>query len=42
MDKKCSCGMPIDEKTCCSCSPDLCYHCCECGAGCEDCGCSEK
>jgi len=35
------CGMPLDDKTKCTCQPSLCLYCCECAPGCE-CGCSDK
>ena len=41
MDKKCACGLPLDEKTICSCQPDTCIYCCSCGEGCE-CGCQDN
>lgn len=36
MEKKCACGLPLDEKTTCSCRPDTCIYCCACP---EDCAC---
>lgn len=39
--KKCACGMPLDDYTKCKCMPDTCYHCCTCPETCE-CGCMEK
>ncbi|MFA6254481.1 MAG: hypothetical protein WC675_00420 [Patescibacteria group bacterium] len=41
MEKCKECGMPLDEKTCCACNSELCYHCCACGPECT-CGCQEK
>lgn len=35
------CGMPLDDKTKCTCQPTLCVYCCECAPDCE-CGCAEK
>lgn len=40
-EKKCACGMPLDEKTTCKCNDEVCIHCCECEEDC-DCGCAEK
>ncbi len=39
--KKCPCGMPLDDKTQCKCNSELCIHCCECPDDCE-CDCNEK
>ena len=41
-DNKCvECGMPTDETTKCTCTPENCVHCCKCEEGCE-CNCKEK
>lgn len=40
-EKKCACGMPLDEKTECSCEPGVCIYCCSCPENCQ-CGCKEK
>ena len=42
-DEKCTeCQMPLDKGNKCSCQPDHCYHCCQCGPKCDQCGCSKK
>lgn len=40
-DKKCACGMPLNEETKCDCKEDTCAICCECDENCG-CGCQEK
>ncbi|MFA5232541.1 MAG: hypothetical protein WC410_02655 [Candidatus Paceibacterota bacterium] len=40
-EKKCGCGMPLNEKTECTCNPEVCCYCCECPPECQ-CGCQEK
>jgi hypothetical protein len=40
-EKKCTCGMPLNEKTECSCNPEVCVYCCSCPPDCK-CGCQEK
>jgi len=40
-EKKCNCGMPLNEKTECTCNPEVCCYCCECPPDCQ-CGCQEK
>ncbi|HRY52757.1 MAG TPA: hypothetical protein P5089_02805 [Candidatus Portnoybacteria bacterium] len=40
-DRKCQCGMPLDETTECSCQPGVCCYCCTCQPDCE-CGCQQK
>jgi len=39
--KKCVCGMPLDDKSECTCDKEVCIHCCECPDDCE-CGCKKK
>lgn len=41
MDKKCECGMPLDENTTCKCEPGVCFYCCHCPKDCP-CGCKGK
>jgi hypothetical protein len=40
-EKKCECGMPLDEETECACEASKCIYCCECEDDCT-CGCAEK
>ena len=40
-ERKCDCGMPLNNDMECSCEPGICIHCCKCPADCE-CGCKEK
>lgn len=40
MDECAKCHMPLDDNNRCSCSDELCMHCCECEPGCS-CGCKE-
>jgi hypothetical protein len=40
-ERKCACGMPLNEKTECSCEPGVCIYCCSCPPECK-CGCQEK
>lgn len=39
--EKCECGMPLEEKTRCSCESKLCVYCCACSEDCS-CNCAEK
>ncbi|MDO8513219.1 MAG: hypothetical protein Q7S37_01845 [bacterium] len=38
---RCDCGMPLNDKTRCTCDSTKCIHCCECPAECE-CDCKSK
>lgn len=40
-EKKCECGMPLNDEAKCACNPEKCIHCCSCGAGCA-CNCENK
>ena len=40
-DKKCACGIPLNDKTTCKCDPKACIHCCKCTPDCK-CGCQDK
>jgi len=40
-EKKCACGMPLNEKTECTCDPSVCIYCCSCPPECT-CGCQQK
>ncbi len=40
-ERKCTCGMPLNEKTECSCNSEVCVYCCSCPPDCK-CGCQEK
>ncbi|MGA2667006.1 MAG: hypothetical protein ABSE91_02860 [Patescibacteria group bacterium] len=40
-EEKCECGMPLNEKTRCTCEPGKCVNCCSCSKDCQ-CGCQEK
>ncbi len=41
MEKKCACGMPLDDFTSCSCNPHLCFYCCTCEESCS-CACADN
>lgn len=40
-ERKCACGLPLNEKTECSCNPGVCIYCCSCPPECA-CGCQQK
>ncbi|MDD5569198.1 MAG: hypothetical protein PHG23_02180 [Candidatus Pacebacteria bacterium] len=40
-ERKCQCGMSLNEETECKCEPNVCMYCCTCSEECS-CGCKEK